>query len=97
MVAYVLGVAPLIHFLHQYVSMNNHRCKEVAFADNFTIAGKIEGIRWYWELMQQVGQLYGYFPKPSKFYLVAKELYLENTIETFRGSEDKITTKGKNI
>ena len=29
MTAYTLGVTPLIHFLHEYVSMNNHRCKEV--------------------------------------------------------------------
>ena len=33
MVAYTLGVTPLIHFLLGYVSMNNLRCKEVAFAD----------------------------------------------------------------
>ena len=51
------GLTPLIHFLHQYISMNNQRCKEVAFADNFTIAEKIEGIRSYWELLQQVGPL----------------------------------------
>ena len=25
MAAYAMGVAPLIHFLHEYVSMNNHR------------------------------------------------------------------------
>ena len=73
MAAYALGVSPLIHFLQEYVSINNHRCKEVAFADDFTIAGKIEGIRSYWELLQQVGPLYGYFSKPSKSYLVVKE------------------------
>ena len=95
MAAYTLGVTPLIHFLHEYVSVNNHRCKEVAFADDFTIAGKIEGIRSYWELLQQVGPLYGYFPKPSKSYLVVKEQYLENAIETFRRSEVKTTTEGK--
>ena len=93
--AYALGVTPLIHFLHEYVSMNNHRCKEVAFPDDFTIAGKIEGIRSYWELLQEVGLLYSHFPKPSKSYLVVKEQYLENTIETFRGSEVKITAEGK--
>ena len=47
MAAYALGVAPLIHFLHEYVSMNNHRCKKVAFADDFTTAGKIKGIISY--------------------------------------------------
>ena len=40
MAAYALGVTPFIHFLHDYVSMNNHRCKEVAFADDFTIQGR---------------------------------------------------------
>ena len=54
------------------------------------------GKQWK-ELLQQVGPLYGYFPKPSKFYLVVKEQCLENAIETFRGSEIKITTEGKNI
>ena len=98
MTVYVLGMTPLIHFLHEYVSINNNICKEVAFADDFTIAGKIEGIRLYWELLQQVGPLYGYFPNPSKSYLVVKEQYLEeNPIETFRGSEVKITTEGKMI
>ena len=75
--------------------MNNHRCKEVAFSDDFTIAVKIEGIRSYWELLQKVGPLHGYFPKLSKLYLVVKEQYLENAIETFRGSEVKMTAKGK--
>ena len=95
MSAYALGVTPLIHFVHEYISMNNHRCKEVVLADGFTIAGKIEGFRSYWELMQQVGPLYGYFPKPSKSYLLVKEQYFENAIGTFRGNEIKITTEGK--
>ena len=43
MATYALGVTPLIHFLQEYVSMNNHRRKKVAFADDFTIARKIEG------------------------------------------------------
>ena len=96
MAAYALGVTPLIHFLHEYVSMSNHRCKEVSFADDFTIAGKTEGISSYWELLQQVG-LYGYFQRPSKSYLVVKEQYLENAIETFRGVKSKVLQWGKSI
>ena len=70
MVAYTLGVTLLIHFLYKYISMNNNRCKEKPLVDDFTIVGKIEGIRSYWELLQQVVQLYGYFPKPAKSYFI---------------------------
>ena len=94
MVAYVLGVTPLIDFLHEYLSMNDDRCTEVAFADNFTIAGMIEGINSHWEMLQQVVPLHGYFPKPSKFYLVVKEQYLGNSIEIF-SSEVKIAKERK--
>ena len=52
MAAYALRVIHLVHFLHEYVSMKNHRCKEVAFAGDFIIAGKIEGIYSYWEMLQ---------------------------------------------
>ena len=55
MAAYALGVTALIHFFYKYVSMNNHRCKELVFTDDFTITGNIEGIRSYWEMLQQVG------------------------------------------
>ena len=88
-------MTPLIHFLHEYVSMNNHRCKEVAFANDFTIARKIEGIKSYCEMLLQVGPLYCYFSKPSKSYLVVKGQYLKNAVKIFRGSEVKITTEGK--
>ena len=44
---YVLGVTPLLHFLHQSILINEHRSKEVAFADDLTVAGKIEEIKQY--------------------------------------------------
>ena len=94
METYALGVTPLIDFLHEYVSMSDHRCKEVAFADDFTIAGKIEGINSHWEMLQQVVPLYGYFPKSSESYFVAKEQYLGNSIEISR-SEVKIAKERK--
>ena len=95
MLAYPLGVKLLIHFLRECVPMNNHRCKEVAFADDFTIEGKTEGIRSHLDILQQVSSLFGYFPQPAKFYLLVKEQYLENAVEIFRGTEIKITTEGK--
>ena len=52
MAVYALGMTSLIHFFHEYVSKNNHRCQEVAFVDDVTITRKIERMRLYWELLQ---------------------------------------------
>ena len=49
MAAYAIGVTPLLHFFHNFILSNVHRTKEVAFADDFTIAGKISEIKEYWE------------------------------------------------
>ena len=45
-------------------------------------------------MLQQEGPPYGCFPKPSKFYLIVKKKHLENPVETFTGSEVKITKEG---
>ena len=42
---YAPGVIPLLHFLHQSILINEHRSKEVTFADDLTVAGKIEEIK----------------------------------------------------
>ena len=39
---YALGVTPLLHFLHEFILINEHRSKEVAFADELTIANTKE-------------------------------------------------------
>ena len=41
---YALGVTPLLHFLHEFILINEHRSKEVSFADDLTVAEKIEEI-----------------------------------------------------
>ena len=38
--AYAQDVTHLIHFLSKFIFINEHRSKEVAFADEFTVAGK---------------------------------------------------------
>ena len=65
-----IRVTPLLYFLHKFILANEQRCKEVAFVDDSSIVGKIKEIRTYWEMKQEVGLLYGYFPKPFKFYLI---------------------------
>ena len=95
MVAYALGVTPLIQFLIEFININEHHSKEVAFADDFTVAGKVKEIKDYWDALLQIGPLFGYFPKPSKSYLIVKQQYQKTAEETFMGSEVKITTEVK--
>ena len=95
MAAYALGVTPLIQFLIEFININEHHSKEVAFADNFTVAGKVKEIKDYCDALLQIGPLFGYFPKPSKSYLIVKQQYQKTAEETFMGSEVKITTERK--
>ena len=39
--AYGLGMLPLLQFPLRFISVNELITKEVAFADNFTVAGKL--------------------------------------------------------
>ena len=45
--AYALGILPLLQFLLNYISVNELNAKEVAFADDFTVAGKLSSIKDY--------------------------------------------------
>ena len=93
--AYALGVTILIHFLSEFIFINEHRSKEEAFADDFTVAGKASEIRAYWDILQQQGPLFGYFPKPSKSYLIVKEQHYNKAVDVFMGSKVKVTSEGK--
>ena len=39
------GVTPLLHFLHEFILIKENRSKEVAFADDLTVAGNIKEIK----------------------------------------------------
>ena len=71
--AYALGILPLLQFLLDFISVNELNAKEVAFAYEFTVAGKLSGIKDYWSQLTSIGPKYRYFPKASKSYLIVKE------------------------
>jgi len=92
---YALGLTPLLNFLNEFIILNEHGSKEVAFADDLTAAGKVEEIKAYWDILIDMGPKYGYHPKPSKSHLIVKEKYLELAKQTFCASEIKITISGQ--
>ena len=90
-----LGILPLIHFLLQFISVNNLSAKEVAFANYFTVAGKLTSIKDYWGKLTVLCPKYGYFPKASKSYLIVKEDKLGEARNLFNDSNVNITIEGK--
>ena len=71
--AYALGILSLLQFLLDFISVNELNAKEVAFADGFTVAGKLSSIKHYWSQLTSIGPKYGYFPKASKSYLIVRK------------------------
>ena len=95
MAAYALAVTPLLSYLSQENNRNQHQTKQVAFADDFTVAGKINEIRMFWEALAKIGPKYGYYPKASKSYLIVKDEHDQKVHETFNDLDVKITTTGQ--
>ena len=95
MAAYALAVTPLLSYLSQENNRNQRQTKQVAFADDFTVAGKINEIRMFWEALAKIGPKYGYYPKASKSYLIVKVEHDQKAHETFNDLDVKITTTGQ--
>ena len=46
---YALGILPLIKFLLEFMNLHQINAKEVAFADEFSVAGSLNSIKDYWD------------------------------------------------
>ena len=46
--------------------------KKIAYKDNFTVAGSVKDIKWYWEHLYSFATFFDYYPKASKSYLIVK-------------------------
>ena len=72
--AYTLGILPVLHSLLDFVFINDLQTKEFAFADDFTVAGKLAVIKNFWDKLAIIGPKYGCFPKSTKSYLTVKKI-----------------------
>ena len=90
--AYALGITSLIQYLHEFIKIKDHNSKEVAFADDLAVAGKINEIKRFWDAIENIGPKYGYFPKVSKSYLIVKNQDVDVASVIFNEANVKITT-----
>ena len=87
--AYALGLTPLLDYLQSV----KRSVKHVAFADDLTGAGNLEDIKIWWDTLITEAPKYGYYPKPSKSFLIVKQHYKKYAERIFAGSNIKITTE----
>ena len=63
------GLMPFIEKLKMHVC---DQLRQIFYADDAAAAGKLENIKNWWQLLQNIGPMYGYHPKPSKTWLIVK-------------------------
>ena len=88
MAMYAIGTQPLIHRLDGIA-------KQVWYADDSAAGSRLETLRRWWDLLVEVGPLYGYFPNGSKTHVLAKSNHVEAAKEIFKGTGVVISTEGE--
>ena len=86
MAAYALGLTSLLNHLQSV----KRSVKHLAFVVALTGAGKLKEIKIWWNTLITEGPKYGYYPKPSKSFLIVKQHYKEYAERVFAGSNIKI-------
>ena len=87
-VMHAVAITPLIYRLTE------EKLKEVWF-DDASAAGKLAGLKSWWNNMTIIGPEYGYFPNSSKTWLIVKEKHLGKAKQLFHETGVKISYGGK--
>ena len=89
MAMYSLGIIPLIMRMSEIPST-----RQVWYADDSSVCSSIDSLLSWWQRLTEVGPSFGYFPIPSKTWLLVKDDFKQRTEELFRNS---ITRPNRNL
>jgi hypothetical protein len=96
---YALGVLALIYNAKEIIS-NDSEPKSFTsawFADDAQAGGKLAKLRSWWDLLVDFGPHFGYFPEPSKTWLVVKPDLLSEAKAIFADSGVQFTTGHRDL
>ena len=88
---YALATIPLIKKLKDNVV----DVTQVWYADDAAGAGKVSRLRDWWDHISRIGPMFGYFPNPSKTWVITKEEFLSSARCAFDGTEVNLTSSGR--
>lgn len=97
MALYALSVIPLINKCRNTATTNCSAATQIWFADDAAAGGQLEALHHFWTLLTQHGPAYGYFPKPSKSFLVVKPGRNANAERVFSGTGVQLTDDAPNL
>ena len=73
MAIYGIGVTPLINMLTAILSNEySVNVNVMAYADDFSAARNLQNLRRWWSALTEIGPKFGYYPNPTKTWLVVK-------------------------
>ena len=75
---YSCSTIPLVHGTHEKADV-----KRIFYADDGAGGGKLKNLKVWWDIIQRDGPGYGYFPEPSKTWLITKPQFLEAAKKVF--------------
>ena len=86
---YACGTVKLAREAKEYMP----NTKSVWYADDSADGGKVADVHTWWTHLKDIGPVHGYFPKPSKSWLIVKEQYYQKANQIFH--DVNITTVGR--
>ncbi|KAG1654807.1 Down syndrome cell adhesion molecule-like protein Dscam2 [Nymphon striatum] len=89
MPVYALATVPLLETLSTYDT------KQAAYADDLVSAGKLKSLLAWWVGLLRVAPKAGYYPKPSKSWLIVKPEKYELAKMIFKNTNINITSQGQ--
>lgn len=93
---YAVALTPLLNYLiSQMARKKVTNVRNVAFADDLNGTGKLQELLHWWKCVCEYGPIIGYFPKPSKSWLIVKPNLIDEATALFKDSGIKITAEGK--
>ena len=93
---YALSVIlPMLIVLEKTNTKTNSDAKMVAYADDFSAAGSISSLKYWWETLCKLDPKFGYFPKPITSWLIVKSNCSDKAIDISKDTNIQITTQGK--
>ena len=85
---YAMATIPLIKRLPKPAT-------QICYADDGSAFGNIMDLREWWDELARLGPDYGYFPNPSKTWLVTKEAFHANAAAACEGTNINVTSSGR--